>query len=517
MFSKVEAPVSPRNNHSQDSVVNSMLLLVAFNAAIGGFLFGYDTSSISASLLQIRVPNTSDTCPGLTDHFLDNFACECITSFTILGAFVSSLFAGTINDSIGRRGVLLLASFTFAVGAIFMGIAWNLPVMLVARLIAGIGVGLCSHTMPLYVSECCPASIRGYMVVIGSVMIVLGQASAAIVSAIMFYQETPDGWRWILGIGTIPAVVMYAGLVYLPESPRWLLSQGRNSDAHMCLQKLRMGFEDSVMEQEFKEMTDGVNAELAAICVPDASESWLATVKNRYWNDLGVKRALMLGCSLQGLQQLIGINTIMYYGASVLVMASGSDPSMEDCFSESNKQSVALNILLSVGQNLGVATSLFLIENVGRRPLFLTSLLGAFVGLCGVGISFSMSQVSEAMVIVSVLIYVYMFGIGVSPVPWVFNAEIYPIHVRARCISLATSTNWFCNFIVSETFLTFANLLSTSSTAPLQHPNGVFFLYAGIAAGGFGILWYKLPETQGLTLEQATRVFVSPEEVKLLA
>jgi SP family myo-inositol transporter-like MFS transporter 13 len=292
----------------QETHVNRMLALVAFSAGIGGFLFGYDTSSISASLLQIRFPSSSPTCPGLTSHWLGSFPLECITSFTTLGAFVAALCAGHLNDLVGRRQVLLIAAGVFAIGAVLMGIAWNLPIMLVARLVAGVGVGLSSHTMPLYVSECCPARVRGMMILTFSIMIVLGQTSAAGFSAIMFYAEVKLGWRWILGVGALPAVLMYAGLLYLPESPRWLLSQGMSADALASLKSLRAGYTESCVEREFQAMQDGINEELSSVAAVPAGESMLTTIYKRYWCRVGVRRALMLGCFLQGLQQLIGIN-----------------------------------------------------------------------------------------------------------------------------------------------------------------------------------------------------------------
>lgn len=497
-------------------IVNRMLILVAFNSAIGGFLFGYDTSSISAALLQIRSPSTSVQCPGLTDHWLDNFAQECITSFTVLGAFFSALCAGHVNDLIGRRQVLLLSGFTFAIGALLMGVASNLPVMLMARVIAGVGVGLCSHTMPCYVSECCPASIRGTMLTICNVMIVVGQTCAAAFATIMFSIEAPGGWRWILGVGAFPAVLMCFGLTYLPESPRWLLSKGRSAEALASLQALRAGFEESRIMEEHKAMADGMTEELNNAPATPAGESMLTTSRKRFWNDLGVRRALLLGCLLQALNQLVGINTIMYYGASVLAMASGPGNSMENCFSKNNKTSVALNILLATGQALGVMTSWILIEHVGRRLLILTSLVGTVVGLIGTAMAFGASNVNQGLVIVFVLLYVWMFGTGMASVPWIFNAEVYPMHVRAQCLSITTSVNWFFNFLVSETFLTMASALSTNRSDPLNHPDGVFFLYAAFGIVGFAVLYLHLPETKGLTLEETSQLFVSDDERKLL-
>lgn len=494
---------------------NRMLALVAFNAGIGGFLYGYDTSSISASLLQMKNPDSFSACPGLGRHPLGPFTMELITSFTTLGAFFSALFAGCVSDRVGRHGVLMFAAVTFVLGAAMMGFSTSVPMMLVARIIAGLAVGVASHTTPCYVSECCPASIRGTMVTVMNVMIVVGQTVAAGFATIMFYSEVHQGWRWILGVGAFPALFMIVGLLFLPESPRWLLSKGRDDEAKAALILLRSGAPLDDVEAEFIAIRSGVKEELRACDSGECNEGAMETISRKYWQDSAVRRALMLGCFLQAVQQLIGINTVMYYGAQVVAMAAGADTNKETCFSKKNKLSVALNTLLSAGQGLGVMSSLAIIDRVGRRPLALSSLTGSFVGLVGVGIAFSVEDVSEFAVIAFVLVYVYMFGIGISPVPYVVNSEIYPIHVRGPCISLSTATNWLMDFLVSVSFLTLARSMSTFNSDPMHHPNGVFFLYAAIALFGLVVLYFKMPETKGLSLEETSQLFLHEEEKRL--
>lgn len=357
--------------------------------------------------------------------------------------------------------------------------------------------------MPLYIAECAPAHQRGSLCFLNDLMIVAGQVTAAGLSTAFFYGEVRDGWRWILGLAAAPAVLMFLGMLLQSESPRWLLGEGRVQEAKEVLQLLRaVGSSSSSCaeaEAELEDMAHGVTE--------DSGTSYY-----RFWSDVHIRRALLVGCGLQALQQCSGINTIMYYGATVLQRAGPAyDERDDNCFHAENKHDVATTILFAGGQLLGVFVSWCLVDRVGRRPLVLTSLAGVTTFLIAIGFAFSMDTVSQEAVIMAMMLYLVSFGLGMSPVPWTVNAEIYPLHVRAQCISMSTSTNWAMNFVVAQTFLSLANHLSTHSDDKNLHPDGIFFLYASIAAMGFVLLWSYMPETKGLTLEQIGEVFTKPE------
>mmetsp|Transcript_44502 Transcript_44502/g.123177 ORF Transcript_44502/g.123177 Transcript_44502/m.123177 type:complete len:530 (+) Transcript_44502:95-1684(+) len=497
---------------------NKQMFLLAFNAAVGGFLFGYDTNSMSASLLQIRRPRADDDfCPGLTEKGLNVSEQQTVVSFVVLGAFLSATASGSLNAALGRRNVILVGSFLFMVGALMMAFARGYYSMLVARIVAGLGVGISSHTVPLYISECSPANLRGSLCFLNDLMIVVGQIAAAAVSTAFFYGEVVDGWRWILGLAALPSVMMFVGFFVQPESPRWLVNCGKVDEARKVLKVLRAGIcNKEMLDSEFDHLVAGARAQ-----VTPSSEDARGFVYKVYAdliNDRRVRRALFLGGGLQFLQQWCGINTIMYYGATVLQRARpASAMSSSTCFTEENKKDVMVTMLFACAQAAGIMASWFLVDRYGRRPLALTSLSGVAISLTAIGLAFSKAHVSEAVVIICVQFYLVSFGVGMSPVPWTVNAEIYPQRLRAQCISISTGMNWAMNFIVSQTFLTLATALSTYKDDPGTHPNGVFFLYAQISVIGLVCLWLWMPETKGLTLEQIGQLFTSPEEARLAA
>mmetsp|Transcript_120141 Transcript_120141/g.218349 ORF Transcript_120141/g.218349 Transcript_120141/m.218349 type:complete len:521 (-) Transcript_120141:73-1635(-) len=482
------------------------LVLLGINGAVGGFLFGYDTCSMSASLLQLKDSSEIVQCPGLTPTGLNLAEQQMVTSFVVLGAFGGAIFAGPSAFHYGRRKTLLSGSGIFFVGALMMAASTDLAFMLVARIVTGVGVGISSHTVPLYISECAPPQLRGSFCFMNDLMIVFGQFIAAIISTIFFQFEVVYGWRWILGLGAVPAIMMFIGFSLQPESPRWLVSQTRMEEAKEVLQTLRGEDADSeVIQHEFNEMVEGIK-----------TEQWTAdhetTVYETYIKDSRVRNALLLGCGLQFLQQWSGINTIMYYGASVLEFASPDPDGPPNCFNPQNKNNVAWTILFAFGQLPGVFSSWYLVDKLGRRPLILVSTMGAFVSLVVCGFVFYAEEVSKPAVIVFVMLYLMSFGAGMSPVPWTVNAEIHPLPVRAQCISCSCSTNWINNYIVSATFLSLAEALSTHRSDREGHPDGVFWLYAAFTGVGMLVLYRHMPETKGLTLEEMGQLFEDADD-----
>eukprot|EP00928_Gymnodinium_smaydae_P001672 TRINITY_DN10600_c0_g1_i1.p1 TRINITY_DN10600_c0_g1~~TRINITY_DN10600_c0_g1_i1.p1 ORF type:complete len:512 (+),score=50.50 TRINITY_DN10600_c0_g1_i1:85-1620(+) len=505
-FSWKAVPTEDDASPQTPQTASLQLLLLGFNAAIGGFMFGYDTSSMSGALLQVKRPQSSVECPGLTNHPLTVREQENIVSSVVLGAFLSSLVASYFSDNIGRRKTLLIASSLLFGGSLWMGLSRSLYTMISARLITGLGVGLASHTVPMFISECAPKESRGRLCFMNDLMIVCGQISAACVASFCFHQEIAGSWRYMLGLGALPAGLMFLGFWAQPESPRYLVCIGQEDAARETLAILRgRGSADPELICELVEMVEGVKEE----CRLKRPSGFYQA----YWMNLRVRRALLLGCGLQLLQQWSGINTIMYYGATILERSGPAyDELATTCFTAANQNDVTHTIYFAASQAVGVLASWWYVDRLGRRPLLLASLLGVVLSLTALGFTFHAVDVSKTAVVVFIIAYTITFGIGLSPVPWTVNAEIYPISVRGACISMSTSTNWFNNFLVSQCFLSLSSSLSTYKDDSESHPDGIFWLYASVAAIGMSMISWKFPETNGKALEEMDRLFVDPGE-----
>ncbi|CAM9131905.1 unnamed protein product [Chrysoparadoxa australica] len=329
------------------------LLTVA--AAIGGFLFGYDTGVVSGAMLKI-----------VDEMALTSVQEEVVVSSTIAAAIAGSVFGGKANQRFGRRPSILFAAGTFTLGAIVMGEASSFQVLVLGRITVGLGIGVASLTTPVYIAEAAPSHMRGSLVTLNTLLITLGQFSAGMVDGI--FAAVPGGWRYMLGLSGVPSFVMLISFLFLPESPRWLAKQGRFDEARAVLKKLR-NCEDVSEEEEEIRISTGQSLEGSA----HASFTDLLL-------DPPVRRALCLGCGLMALQQLSGINTVMYYAATIYEMAG---------FSEN--ASIWLSGFTALAQAVGVSIGLFLVERRGRRQLILTSLGLVFVSLVTLGAGFFVS------------------------------------------------------------------------------------------------------------------------------
>ncbi|KAG5187824.1 solute carrier family 2, member 13-like protein [Tribonema minus] len=338
------------------------VIVLTLAAACGGFLFGYDTGVVSGAMLKIRAEL------GLSD-----VQQEAVVSATIAAAVVASALGGAASQAYGRRPVLLFAAATFTAGAALLGAAPGFGALLAGRAVVGAGIGLASLTAPVYIAEAAPTRLRGRLLTLNTLLITAGQFAAGMVDGAL--SAVPGGWRWMLGLSAAPALLMGAAFLVLPESPRWLLARGRADDAAAVLRRVR-GVKD-------------VSAEIAEVA-RGMEEHGDAGVGGGYgWRDMlrdpPVRRALLLGCGLQALQQFVGINTVMYYSATIYNMAG---------FSES--ASIWLAGFTALAQSGGVAIGMTLIERQGRRRLLLTSLALVAGALVSLGLSFYLQLVLSA-------------------------------------------------------------------------------------------------------------------------
>jgi sugar porter (SP) family MFS transporter len=429
--------------------------IVAGTAALAGLLFGFDTGVISGAILFIK------GAFGLTP-----FAEEVLVSAALVGAVCGSTLSGRFTDVLGRKRAILITAAIFTVGSLLCAIAGSLPLLIVGRLAVGIAIGVASYTAPLYISEMAPANLRGALVTLNQLAITSGILLAYVVDAVF---APSDGWRFMFAFGAIPAIVLGLGIAVLPESPRWLLLHRRKEEAINVLTRIR-GTQNVMPEvNEILEHAEPGHGRLADLFSPF------------------VLPVLFCGVALAVIQQVTGINTVIYY-APTIFQAAGF---------HSNEAAIIATAGVGVVNVLMTVVSIPLIDKVGRRPLLLISLSGMGLSLAALGIGFAVG--GEALKFIGVLslaLYIAAFAIGLGPVFWLLISEIFPLNVRGQAASVATMANWLSNFIVSLTFLSLLNALGSVWT---------FILYAVLCVVGVWFCLRFVPETKGVPLEVIER------------
>jgi len=431
--------------------------LIAAVAALGGLLFGYDTGVISGALLFIRqVMHLSATGQGI------------VVAVVLAGAAIGAAAAGTLSDRIGRRRVILYAALLFIVGAGLSAVASGLTLLITGRLLVGLAIGVASMLTPLYLAEISPAQDRGAVVSLNQLCITLGILVSYLVG--FGLANITNGWRWMLGLGALPGVILWIGMLILPESPRWLAGHGRAEDAKSVLQNLRR---DTDVTNEFNALRTDIAREGRQLV------NWKALLTRR------LRRPLVVGIGLAMFQQITGINTVIYFAPEI--------------FQSSGLSSAATSILATAGVGavnvIMTIVSIWLIDRAGRRVLLFWSLGGMTVTLLVLAYAFNAGASGELawIAVGSVAIYVGFFAIGLGPVFWLLIAEIFPLALRGRAMSLATVACWVFNMIVSATFL---DLVALAGSA------GAFLTYAVLSVIGLLFVVVVVPETKGLSLEQ---------------
>jgi SP family galactose:H+ symporter-like MFS transporter len=431
--------------------------LIAAVAALGGLLFGYDTGVISGALLFIRqVMSLSPTMQGM------------VVAIALAGAAIGAATAGYLSDRNGRRLVILGAGLLFIAGAVISAVAQSVIVLVIGRFLVGLAIGVASMLTPLYLAEISPARVRGAIVSLNQLCITGGILVSYLVGFAL--AGASDGWRWMLALGALPGIILAAGMLVLPESPRWLAGRGRIPDAGAVLQHLR-GTADVLDE------LNTLRTDLAREGRQLAGASELLSPR--------LRRPLIIGIGLAMFQQITGINTVIYFAPTI--------------FQSAGLSSAATSILATAGVGavnvIMTIVSIRLIDRLGRRQLLFWSLGGMAVTLFVLaGAFFSGASGQLAWVAVaSVAAFVGFFAIGLGPVFWLLIAEIFPLAVRGRAMSLATVANWSFNLTVSATFL---NLVGAVGSA------GAFLVYAVLSLAALAFIALIVPETKGRSLEQ---------------
>ncbi|KAL7268426.1 hypothetical protein RUND412_008952 [Rhizina undulata] len=460
--------------------ISRFVWLVTLAAAIGGFLFGYDTGVISGVLVVL-----SDDL----GHVLSSSEKELVTSLTSGGAFIGAIFAGMCADRWGRKPVIAVGCVAFTIGAVLQAASFGLVQMAVGRFVIGTGVGLAAMVVPVYIGELAPSKYRGRMVTIDALCITGGQMVSYAIGAA--FENVVHGWRYMIILGAVPALMLLFLLPILPETPRQLLNHDRPDAALEVLRKIYPAATQTQLSNKIQHLTYHIH---------------VSTSKTPLWHSLKMLyttpsnlRALIVTCGLMAIQQLCGFNSLMYYSATLFALVGF-------------KNAIAVGLVVAGTNFLGTIVSFVSIDRFGRRRVLVGSMWGMAVGLGVCAAAFKYLPISSDLeiasggsgmgwpgivVLVSIVVYVAFYAVGLGNVPWQAN-ELLPMEVRAVGVMMVTCTCWGCNIIISATFLSLMKGIT---------PTGAFALYAAICFVGWIAVILCYPEVAGMTLEEITRVF----------
>lgn len=456
---------------------NKMLIyIIAMIAATGGLLFGFDTGVISGAIPFFQ-----------KDFGIDNNMIELITSAGLLGAILGALFCGRLTDRLGRKKVILASAVIFAVGAIWSGVAvdaWNL---VLARLFLGIAIGVSSFAVPLYIAEISPAKVRGMLVSMFQLMVTIG-VLVSYLSDLYFADEGDVScWRPMFYVGVIPACILLVGMIFMPETPRWLMSKGRHSESIRILKRIE-GEEQA--KDSFQQMQEEIKrSETEKSGWKELLQPWLRT-------------PLIICIGIMFFQQFVGINTVIYYSPKIFLMA-GFDGTVAAIWASVGVG--AVNVIFTV-------VSVYFVDRLGRRKLYFIGLSGIVVSLLILGLCFVfVNQLGDSVKWVAILLifcYVAFFAISIGPLGWLIISEIFPLKLRGLGASLGSLSVWFFNSIVSFTFFKIVKALTIPGKEMIMdgenlgNPAGAFGFYGGVAF--LALIWgyFYVPETKGVSLEQ---------------
>lgn len=446
---------------------NKFLTTVIVISTFGGLLFGYDTGVINGAL-----PFMADDLQltALTEGF--------VASSLLLGAAFGALIGGRMSDLYGRRKNIIFLSLLFFFTTVGCALAPNVTIMVISRFLLGLAVGGASTTVPTFLAELSPAERRGRIVTQNEFMIVFGQLSAFVLNAILgtTFAHHDDVWRYMIAIATIPAVILFFGMFKVPESPRWLLIKKRDDRALSVLKKMRTS---EVAVEEFTEIQKSYEQErnLPKISLKELNVPW-------------IRHILLIGIGIGVVQQLTGVNSIMYYGTQILRDAGFG-----------TQAALIANIANGAISVIAVCVGIWLLGRINRRPMLIVGLFGTTSSLLLIGAVSNVLAGSAALpyVVLSLTVTFLAFMQGlVAPVTWLMLAEIFPLRIRGFGMGISVFCLWIANFLIGLTFPLLLASIGLSVT---------FFIFALLGVGSIIFITKCMPETRGKSLEEVEQEF----------
>jgi len=424
-------------------------------AALGGVLYGYDMGIIAAAALFVK-----------RTFRLSTVMEEWVVSIVLIGAMIGAIVGGAVADRIGRRATLVWAAGIFILGSVLAPLSTDVAMLIVARAIIGIGIGFTSVTAPVYVSELAPPQSRGMLIGLYQFALTLGIALADFVG---YWLAAQQAWRLMFGLAVVPTLFFLLVILTVPESPRWLFAHGSPQDAEAVLRS----YTDNAGAQQFlADIEEGLKTPM--------EQSWSAL-----WSP-AVRGPLFIAVGLTVLQQVTGINTIIYYGPRIFELAG----------SASHASAIFATLLVAVVNVLATIVGIALVDRIGRKPLLYVGVSGMTIALFALSFSFShngaLGASLGAVAIACLMVYITCFAFSLGAIAWILVAEVFPLRVRGRGVAAGTLFSGIANFAVSLTFLSLIDRLGSA---------GTFAIYGTLSIVTLVFVRFVVPETRGRELE----------------
>jgi sugar porter (SP) family MFS transporter len=432
---------------------------IAALAALAGLLFGFDTGVISGAQLFIT-----------GDLHASTAAQSWFVGALLLGACVGAAAGGYLADRISRKYTIIVSGVIYVAAALWSGLANSSGMLIAARAVLGLAVGAASFVGPLYISEHVPPKLRGGTVSFNQLMITSGIMLAYIVD--FLFKGVTDNWRWMLALGALPGMALTIGMLFVPHTPRWLIEADREDEARGVLKRTRG--DKKAVDKEIDEVSDVLDSEEKAGFRTLLSPS--------------VRPMFIVGIGLAFFQQVVGVNTVVYYAPTILKYTGLSA-----------NQSITEALSVGITNVVFTIVAIGLLDRVGRRKLLISGTVGLTVALGVLGGFFASSSLKADapwIAVVALVVFIGSFAIGLGPVFWLMISEIFPLKARSQAMAVCTIVNWAANFLISYFFL--------SLVSALGRP-GTFWMYAGFGVLATAFFALRVPETKGQSLESIER------------
>lgn len=461
-------PLESTIEKDHEHISMRFVILVSIVSALGGLLFGFDTAVVSGAI------------GFMEQHFqLSQLQVGWAVSSLIIGCIVGAASSGMLGDKFGRKKILMAAATLFIISSIASGLADTFTLYVIARIIGGLGIGITSTICPLYNAEIAPAKYRGRLVALNQLATVTGIFLTYFIN--LWISNAGDAawgittaWRWMFGVGAIPGLLFLILLFFVPESPRWLIKQGRPADALPVL--LRIHGEELAK----KEVID----------IKKSFEQESGSIRQLF--KPGLRMALIVGVVIAVLQQVTGINAVMYYAPEIF-KATGAG----------TNAALTQTILVGLVNFLFTILAIRLIDKVGRKALLLVGSGSMMICLLVIGAAFQTGHTSGPLVLIFILLYVASFAVSLGPVVWVIMSEIFPNRIRGKATAIASMALWVADYIVSQSFPPMLDSIG---------PGITFWIFGGMSLIAFLFTWRVIPETKGKTLEEIESLWSAPKK-----